>query len=236
MKRSLGTLLEDINETETYKRVASYLAYLHANVPHDVSKKGKLDIMSATTQRLRNQQLGLNEQLIEDITENYQPVYESIKQMPYGLNLDAHPGNWMILENGSLLALDKEDKGIVPIGFDIANLVMGRDDMLEIMETYWQSLNPSNHDPTRFQFDHFQLGCFNSLIYRAIAFLSAWSSSSRPSMQKKRSWAADQALDGITRIRQNCSQYYTSNQDAYKNLKSSFEEIKVMLGSGQTLM
>ncbi|MBI4150262.1 hypothetical protein HY488_02560 [Candidatus Woesearchaeota archaeon] len=231
MERGHGKSLEEIDKTDVYLQAADFLAYFHAHIPHSLSAKGKVDIIHSTRERLQNPHLGLEEKIVNDIIKNFMPVYGAVREMPYGFNCDAHPGNWMHLEDGSLLALDKEDKGIVPVGFDIANLSMGRKDMDTIIEAYWKNFinyaKMENKDKD--SQEQFRLQCFNSVIYRAIAFTAAWSSPTRPRMHTKRSWALEHAMDTITKIRDRYETYYREHQQAYGALQQLFFAMRITL-------
>lgn len=231
MKREQGKLLEEVSDTSTYVQAADFLAYLHVCVPESTSMRGRTDILRSLNERLQNPDLDLEERVAEEIRQHFSPVYEAVKDMPWGINCDAHPGNFMLLKEGGILALDKEDKGVIPVGFDVANLCIGRQDMDNIIDAYWESYHKYEghitQDAREAEHQQFRLGCLNSIIYRAIAFLSAWSSPKRPTMHQRRAWIMEQAIQSIDQIRERYKEYYHQFQDSYAHLHRAFAEIKL---------
>lgn len=228
MKRQHGKLLAECRETKTYLLAADFLAYLHAKADLSLSRKGDVAIAFGAKSRLENEHLGLPRQIMQAIMRHYRPVYDAIMAMPRGINCDAHPENFMALDDGSMLALDKPDKGIIPIGLDVANLCMGRADKDAIIDAYYDSFRRYHDGDAGDLLDKetFRLGCYNSIIHRAIVFLAAWSSSDRPSMHVKRRWACELVADSVIRIRRYFPVYYGKHDEAYKTQQAVFKRIK----------
>ncbi|MCX6707566.1 MAG: hypothetical protein NT001_05505, partial [Candidatus Woesearchaeota archaeon] len=120
MKRDPGKLLYDIQErTDAVYRVADYLALIHAKMNVELTKKGRVNIPKTLEEKLGSRDLNLPEHIITKIKSNYAPVFDSLKNATYVFNKDAHPEQWLVREDGGIVAIDWEDKGLVPMQFDL---------------------------------------------------------------------------------------------------------------------
>ncbi|MBI4154034.1 phosphotransferase, partial [Candidatus Woesearchaeota archaeon] len=234
MERGHGRLFAQVGETEPYLQAADFLALLHAKLPHDASAKGKRSLALNLKSRLQSGNLGLRPDLVRRVVHNYRPVYEAIRSMPFAIHRDAHTSNWMFQEDGTILTLDNEDKGVVPIGFDVASLMIGRTDGDAIMNAYWEGRHrygPSNAEGGigGYGEKEFQLGCYNSVISRAISFISARHSSLTPTLAMDLRRMAEEARGIIYKIQARHKGFYTQYRDEYGELQKGLTEIKHVL-------
>jgi len=239
MRRAHGQHLEDVAEDvagqEAYRHAAAFTAYLHANLPETVSAVGRRPIIGRTEVSLHSEHFFpiAGRDAADDIIQNYRPVHDAVATMPYAANVDAHPRNFIVLPDGTVLKLDHEDKGTAPIGFDVANLARGRADMEPIIDTYWRNhCWYTDHPMVEAAWEQFRLGCLNSAYHRAIAFASAWSLPHLADRKGKRqavlAWGS-QAIGEIERLH---PAYFGQHRQEYATLRRSFDAIIRRLDGG----
>lgn len=222
---------------ETFEGIADYLALLHSSeIIESVSEKGKLDFASKLEKKLCDENLGCSEKSVHRIIDNYAPVLNAFtfEEAIYAFNKDAHPENWLIAEHGTIVAIDFQDKGLVPIQFDLVNLVeyekfMTYGEKIKVITDYIDSYNL--HKGTNIIKDRkkFMLVYLNAVIQRAISLSSAWSSPDRTTMWGKRHVVMENALEAINNIERYHQAYYTQYKGEYDILRLELNEIRQRL-------
>lgn len=223
-----------------FMKVADFLALIHARFPAEKSCKGRIDIPRAVKEKLAYRDLSLPESLIRKVLDNYSPVCDSFKDALYVFNKDANPENWVVRKDRKIVAIDWEDKGLVPMQFDIVNLLEyngaalkdGQKD--EVIKGYIRSYNRYKGSEDITDIDGFRLCYFNAVIQRAISLCSAWSSLDRPTMRAKRAVVLDNALNAMRRLRDEHAGYYGKHRKNYAALEEALGEIKSICSTAST--
>ncbi len=239
MKRAHGQHLEDVAEDaagqEAYRHAAAFTAYLHANLPETMSAFGRRPIIGRTEASLHNAYFlpDVSEDAARDILTNYRPVHDAVATMPYAANVDAHPRNFILPPDGTLIKIDHEDRGASPICFDVANVMRGRMDMEPIIDAYWRNhCWYTNHPMVEAAWEQFRLGCLNSAYHRAIAFASAWSLPHLADKRSKRQAVLAWGSHAIGEIERLHPAYFEQHRREYAVLRRSFDTIIRRLGGG----
>ncbi len=105
--------------------IVQYLAFVHVELTPR-STKGKVDTRRKLGERLKV--IGLPEDLVARIEANYGRIFKILENSSFVFNKDAHPENWFLKPfdvkgDSYVVGLDWEDKGLVPQGADLANLL-----------------------------------------------------------------------------------------------------------------
>lgn len=238
MKRGHGKHLEDVETVDAYARAAHLVAYLHAHMPQAWSQIGKRPIAERTRNSLRNAHFfpAVGENVLRTILQNYRPVYNAVTALPDAVNVDAHPRNILLLDDDSLLKMDNEDKGISPLGFDVANLMRGRADMNPIITAYWDAYGTyrkkEKKPEQRIEEKQFRLGCLASVVHRSIAFASAWSQPRLADMASRRKGVLEWGINAIDEIYRSHAAHFAAYQQEYTTLQRSLDSITHRLAAG----
>ncbi len=240
MRRAHGMHLEDVNDLDAYCRTAAFTAYLHANLPETLSSLGRRPIVERTEASLHSEHFfsTVGTDAADGIINNYRPVYDAVACMPYASNVDAHPRNFILPPDETLVKIDHEDRGASPICFDVANVMRGRADMEPIIEAYWHGRHAYAKDQAddvhadEAAWERFRLSCLNSVYHRAIAFAASWRA---PRLEDRRNKRADILVWGnhaIEKIEHLHPSYFMQYRREYTALRRSFDTIMRRLGSG----
>ncbi|MCP3683021.1 MAG: aminoglycoside phosphotransferase family protein [bacterium] len=242
------TLYERVKrgENDDFSDVAEFLALLHAKIPEEMSEKGRLDLEKKLKAGLENENLKAGEDLVAKILDNYTPVFNTFKSAVYGFNKDAHPENWIITENG-IVAIDIEDKGFTPVQFDLVNLMeygkyLDDNEKDAVIDAYINAYNEFAGENVIEDKKQFKLTYLNSVVQRAIALSSAWSSPLRVSLHAHRAIVLDNALHAIDRIETSAihaidriekehANYFKEHEENYVNLREALGELKTLVSS-----
>lgn len=213
------------------ERVTDYLALIHSKLPEDVSKKGRLRLDFKLKNKLTDEDFSCSRELAITFIRNYHPVLNTFEDAICVFNKDAHPENWLIAEDGSIVAVDFQDKGIVPIQFDLVNLMeygafLGHEQKLKVLDDYINSYNHHKRARVIKDKERFRLTYFNAVVQRAISLSSAWSSPDRTTMWPKREVVIDNAINAIGIIKEEHNYYYKEYKENYDNLRDALIELK----------
>jgi len=231
-KRSPGTSLLEIGINSDYENAAKFCAVMHAQMPRN-SPKGEEDIEGKIKAKLYDKNLDANKQLAAQIIWNLAPVKEALKDSVYVFNGDFHPENFLVNPDRTIEGIDWEDKGLVPIAFDLVNLLEYRrhftwQQKKNIIRTYVDEYNKHSNE-TEIDYKQFEFAYLNSVIPRAISLCAAWSQPHRKSLRKYRSDILDKAVEAINRIKDEHSDHYTKHKDNYTQLSKSMQRLSNML-------
>ncbi|MBN1646151.1 hypothetical protein JW868_03890 [Candidatus Woesearchaeota archaeon] len=185
-------------------RIARAIAIGHAHLESSYTEQLRIDLK--TQKKL--QDIGASPALRERIMQNYSPVVDYFNQRGvFGFNLDAHPENFFIQNNNKTKKLDNEDKGRVPLQFDLVNFLEYGDFFTEqekkdFIEYYLRVYKEQSG--RQIDRDDFMLGYYNAVIVRAIDLSGAWSSPARSSLWGRRRGMLEKARDAIASINELC--------------------------------
>lgn len=216
-------------DTSNLEDVVSLLATIHATFPQEQSRKGRVSIPRKLKSKLLAEEYGISRALAKRVIHNYRPVYDALtdEKTAWGYNKDAHPENWLVSEE-RIGIIDCENNNLVPLQFDLANL-LNYDDYIttaqkrELVQHYLSTLDQQGLSPDP---DHFFLGYWNAVIQRMIDLSSAWSSPLRKSLHDKRPRAIQNAIDAIDIIKQDHLDYFGKHERKYVTLQSALHDIK----------
>ena len=231
--KTLMELIENGEEPfEHFKKVVEYLSLIHAKMPID--GRDKLDYYGKL-KRVLGEVKEIDGDLKKLILDNVSPVINSFDNAILVFNKDAHPQNWLITEYDEVVSIDIENKGIVPIEFDLVNLMeysgflinnkFGDEKRREIMESYKENYIKYSGDNTAAErINEFRY--WNSVIQRTLSLYSAWSSPLRESLWEDRKIIVNNALHAIDNLSMKHPAYFHQNNKQYNNLEMAFEELK----------
>lgn len=240
MSRKQGFTLEEIlynkrktegKKSEILMRVVDYLAFIHAKLPSDEQPQDYRFKVGEKLDKLEN--LSFIDSLTKkQITDNYSPIIESFQGATLVFNKDAHPGNWIITSNGGLCGIDFEDRGLVPMEFDLVNLMeygdyFDNDEKDRCLESYVSAFRSYKNEDS---FEVSKLRYLNALVHRGISFVTAWSSPDMEGMRSRRRGMLSRVLNAIDKIENDFSDYYTKYSSEYGALKKGFHEIQISVG------
>ena len=106
--------------------IITYLAWIHKNVPAEISRKGPVDFYGKSSQILSNPNLGLHSRIKENIGTRIQSILSGQKQSPFVIGKDPHPAQWRFGKD-YLAALDWEDLGSTSMFVDGAKFYVHPD-------------------------------------------------------------------------------------------------------------
>lgn len=253
LKRSPGVVLWDLmQEDETpelvqiLNRIAEVIAVWHASLPTDLSELGALKLDAKLRSRLNNEHLRAHllramqpsdyESLVRTIEKHYTPVYNTFEESVWALNLDSHPQQYILGRKGTITRVDTEDKGVVPVQFDLVNLmecvpVLSEDEKLAAIELY-HTVYMANATPNVQalpSLDELALHYYNGIIQRAISLCAAWSSPDRTRMWQYRPVILGCAINAIEQIKHLNHGYYFAHSTHYKALRDGLLKIQECL-------
>ncbi len=233
MRRLKGdTLYERLkaNDKEPISRVISALAKIHAHFPTE--KYQKLDIKKNLEEKLKAHELGLPSELADRIIENYAPVHEAITDGALWVwNKDAHPENWII--GDKIGVIDNEGDYLIPALFDLVNLQEYGDffSEKEKQSNINQYIVNMHSESREINIGTASRAYRNSVIHRAIALTSAWSSPDRTRMHIYRKQTIRKALYAIDETMKEDKYYYERHKDKYLHLHKAFQELHNLIPS-----
>lgn len=201
--------------------IVDCLALIHAKVPEQIVKYGKLNIPFKLRKKLTDYCLNLDRQIAKSIVKNYRPVYDSLKNAVFVYNKDAHPENWRVKE-GRIIVIDSENNFLIPQQFDLANLLEYSDYLSDKQKDYAVRRYVekfSEASSTVLNEPDFRLIYFNSVINRAISLCTAWSSKDRISMHSLRPVVISNAIHAVNRLSSEFKEYYSANKKEYDCIK-----------------
>ncbi len=231
------SLLQSFEQKDfsSLEHVVDYLALLHSSEElESASKRGRLKLALTMKGKLYNKELGCPRELARRFIHNYRPVFDSFKDSIYVFNKDAHPENWLIADDDSIFAIDFQDKGMVPIQFDLVNLMeygnfLTYEQKLKVLNDYFDSYNNHKGEIVLKNRKEFELTYFNAVVQRAISLGSAWSSPNRTTLWPKREIVIENAINAIDIIKEKHYNYYTQYQENYDNLRQDLIGLKALV-------
>ena len=211
--------------------IITYLAWIHKNVPAELSRKGPVDFDGKRSQIMSNPNLGLPYRIRENIGTRIQSILSGQKQSPFVIGKDPHPAQWRFGKD-YLAALDWEDMGATSMFVDGAkfyvhpDLVMGAD-ILDPLHGEAAKLYDANG---LFKNDsEFRIRLLDAMIYQTLSFISAWSSPGMEHLKDRRAGVLHSAGEAFRMIKTNHEQHYRLNRRDYDALENSFREVRELL-------
>lgn len=234
MSRKRGVTLDDFlssekrtkdEKSDVLTRVVDYLAFIHARVPR-VGKQE--DYFRKTKAKLEELEriTGTGYNIKKSILNNYAPIVNSFKEATLVLNKDAHPENWIIVQNGNIIAIDFGKDELVPIEFDLVNLMeygenvddKEKNKYLEVYDLAREHYGSAQSDTNRLRY-------LNAVVHRAISLVTAWSAPKRESMHFKRQAMLNKALCAIDKVKIEYKKYYSRYASQYEGIKRGLNGI-----------
>ncbi|MFH1073118.1 MAG: hypothetical protein V1743_06855 [Nanoarchaeota archaeon] len=232
MKRAEGeTLWKRIQEKkdvfESIVHISDFLACIHARFPYSPTQERE-DILAHAKDRLQSKTLFLPEALQQRFVENYIPVLRSLDDAVYVFNKDAHPENW-ILSQSRICCIDNDHTALVPIQFDLVNLMeygpyLSFEQKMQVISSYISSYNGYYGKEVIKDKDRFILGYLNAIVHRSIALSTAWSQPGREKMGEHRKIIVHNALKSIDDIEHNYRTFYETYKENYHQLRIALGE------------
>ncbi len=236
MRESGKTLMELIeSKTEPFehiKGVAEYLSLIHAKTSlyglKTLNYREKIE-------KVLNEVPYVDSSLKNLIVNNIDPIVHAFDDAIMVFNKDAHPQNWLITEYNEIVAIDIENKGAVPVEFDLANLIeysdfftndsQGDKKRKEVIDLYKQCYVEHSGDITALEkINEFRY--LNAIVQRTISLYSAWSSPNRKSLWGSRKIIVNNALHAIDRLSIEHKDYFGQNNKSYNNLTIALKELE----------
>ncbi len=230
LKREKGQLLYELTgKKDMFLKTADFLALIHARMPSEGLEP--VNLKDYLERKVYNPDLHLPERTIEMMNQSLLPLLEYLKEEPFVFNKDGHPEQWIVTEGGKIIALDWENKGLVPMQFDLANLTDYGDyfddkEKQEIITQYAESYNKYSEDERISDFNNFHLKYLQSVIFRSLCLCSAWSSPERPVMSDKRHLLVENSTRTIDLIKEHHPEHYWKEEGNYDGLREALGETK----------
>ena len=182
--------------------------------------------MNVINERLTS--LGLKSETLDKIINNLDQVFGTIYNIKKVVNKDAHSRNWIIDEFGGIVAIDFEADRIVPITYDIANLIdqHGRMPIYEKDELFdkcLESFIKYGGKIDNYNKDQYKLAYLNSVIIRTLEAYSMLRESDKDIMLD----SIENSIKAIERIKTEYNEYYRLNEIKYNNLSEGIRELKI---------
>ncbi len=230
MEREEGDTLADIIErkerdtSDIYNKVIESLAYIHVklDVKEDNFKEKGYD--KNIKEGLIN--LGIDNKLAKDITNNLEPIKISIQSSPKAFHKDSSPMNWIITPEENVCSLDNEYKRIDVVQADLAKLInfhkvnSHKEDML--IQEYYDAFK--RYSDPGIDFDSFRLGYFNSTIKVGLSVYLFI----KKEFKKGENYThnlINNAIRAIGRIKEDYNDFYQRYNQNYDKLEESLKHI-----------
>ncbi len=227
MFREKGILLSqmiqerDENLIDIVKDVVKFLGFIHAQM---LVGESNFEYESFIKRKLN--QMGIDENIIQKIVENYLPIREDLKKRFFVFNKDAHPRNWMIGKKESdtiekIIALDLEQKReSVPAEADLASLLefvdFNEEEKEELFNLYKNSLEVYLPEEKRSFLESFMpsfRGYLNASFPKAISVIS-WPTISKEDKIK----ILKNTRDNLNKVKKIDLEYYNTYFEYYRNI------------------
>lgn len=211
-------------------RIISTLAKIHARYPTE--KLERLNIYKNLEQKLTSPDFNVPTELVDRIIANYAPVHEAITENALWVwNKDAHPENWII--GDKIGVIDNEGDYLIPALFDIVNLQEHGDFFSEVekQSNVIRYITEMHKEGKNVNIATSQRAYRNSVIHRAIALTSAWSSPDRTRMRIYRKQTIRKAMYAIDETLQEDKHYYQRHREKYNNLHKALQELHNLIPS-----
>jgi thiamine kinase-like enzyme len=234
MRRNQGTTVLELvhreGQIDILTKVVEYLALIHTCMP---STSFKTDFQAKVNNKFNH--LRIENHLIQMIVQSMTPVVKSFEDALLVFGKDAHPGNWLVTEKGEIVALDMEDKGVVPVEIDLVNLLefdsfgLARPEREKLKERiireyvkYYKKYSANSVGKEPFS----RLRYLNAVIQRMLCLYCFWSDSHRDPSKVKRNFVLDNALYALKELSCQFNDYFSIYRQDYNNLKTAINHLK----------
>src|SRR3989344_1163307 len=225
MEYTSGDLLADrIRENkvgeEEFHTIANFLALIHANLG---GKGIRRDSQKVIHERLKA--VGLEDRVVENLSNNLLPIIKTIDNIIEVKNKDAHPRNWIMDEFGSIIALDLENDRLVPLTYDAANLLdqysnLTNEEKDRVLVSYIRSFK--EYTKAEIDLRGYRLAYLNSIIIRNLEAYNMLREQNREIMFN----SIENSQKAIQRIKESYPEYYLDNERSYREINLSLAILK----------
>ena len=182
--------------------------------------------MKVINERLTS--LRLKSETLDKIINNLDQVFVTIYNIKKVVNKDAHSRNWIIDEFGGIVAIDFEADRIVPMTYDIANLIdqHGRMPIYEKDELFDRCLESFIEYGGKIEKSErgkYKLAYLNSVIIRTLEAYSMLIETDKGILDD----SLTNSLKAIERIKIEYNEYYKLNEISYRDLTEGISELKI---------
>jgi hypothetical protein len=239
MRRNLGTtVLEFIHQDrqiDILNEVADYLAIIHTRMP---SNSFKTDFQAKVSNKFNHQ--GIENHLTQMVVQSMTPVVKSFENAVLVFGKDAHPGNWLVTEKGEIVALDMEDKGVVPLEIGLVNLLEfnsfgldrpKRENLKERIIREYVKYYKKYSDGRVVKEPFSRLRYLHAVIQRMLCLYCFWSGSHRDPSKIKRKFVLDNALYALKELSRQFNDYFSFHRQDYNNLEMAINRLKKSIDS-----
>src|SRR4030042_4363627 len=182
-------LVDMISGRVPWEQISKVIAMNYCLFPHELVPGGRLDIRQKVESKIFNDHPELPYSLQKSLFDSFEPVFDyfSSADLFWGRNGDFHPEN-ILLYKGRIALVDFETSYLVPVQFDLANLLDYTDGVseesrrlvLESCRSHIEHMADCSLDEA-----WFDIGCHNAVPVRMFGLSGAWGPD-RPSMYAKR--------------------------------------------------
>jgi thiamine kinase-like enzyme len=223
-KRKQGKTLYELMDSqpsllskEIFGKVIDFMAELHFYYPG--STRGELNLYEKVRKNILDENLGIDTMVARNILPDIDPVLEALVSSFKVHNMDSHPENWIITDEGKIVKVDCARSYLVPCELELANLFIYKhffkvEELPEVVGRYCEKTRQSDKEVLpRF---------YNAIILRAFALAAAWSDPSRHGMHDKRGDMLANPSYAIELLGTNHPRVYNLNSAAYSRLAKNF--------------
>lgn len=237
MSRISGKTLEklidrkDSRFSNILEDVVRYLGFIHGRMP-----KGEAGFEYESFIEKKLGQLGIDPDVIKNISENYSPIRDDLKSGLFVFNKDAHTRNWLINEGDmpeeySVYAIDLEGKkDSVPAEIDLASLLeyanITSEEKKRFFQIYKESLSKY------MSIDSFSGEICSERRYLNASFSKAISMAPWPTITWERKIKIlRNARENLEKIKEVDADYYQKFSANYDNLLDGLGKVIDFVGS-----
>ncbi len=210
---------------EKIKEITDFMGLIHAKIKTDKEKKEYNLTEGIIRKRLEDAKV--EEEKIKAICTNLYPMYTPIRNIEEITNKDAHPGNWLIDNQGNISAIDLEGDRIMPLTDDTANLLdlqsfLDEKEKEEILKEHLKSFKKYSEKKTTLNFKEYHLAYLHSAIMRNLMIYTMDLKDKKLNEEAK-----ENIKEATSRIEKSFNNYYEANKESYKSINKTLEEIKI---------
>ncbi len=221
-------------EKSGLNQVIPVLARIHARYPTEGLPH--VDITQKTYKKL--EQLGMT-----DAMQLFKPVIEDLQAQPiWAVNADAHPEQWMMLNNPYVTAktcfLDTELKEVQPAILDSANLLeycgtfntaQRQAFVLQFADNLREQGTYTNNPTLREAYKGNMNGLFkahnNATLHRTLCLLVAWNEKGRNRTKEEKEHLVKNAIRAVQDLKTDNLRYYEQHEEQYAKLPEFYAKL-----------
>jgi len=211
---------------EKIKEIIDFMGLIHVKIETDKEKQEYVKTKELIRSRL--EYVKIEKEKIDSLCNNLYPIFNPIVNINNVVNKDAHPGNWLIGNDETIIAIDLEVDRKIPMTYDTANLLdltsfLGEREKEGMLEEHLKSFKKYSEKNITLNFKEYYLAYLNSIIMRNLTIYSIYLKHNKIINEE----AKENIKEATSRIEKSFNNYYEANKESYKSINQTLEEIKI---------